>query len=93
MIVVKSVVQTTMHKRKTVGMQDVKPASFSANISTMRIGIDGKWICEANCWITDNDGRQQFMHITHDALMGIVEAVQMVTNKRDMIGSNAEISA
>ena len=92
-MIVQSVVQTTMHKRKTTGIQDMRPAKFSANISTTRIGIDGKWICEANCWITDNDGRQQFMHMTHDALMGLVDAVRMVTDKRDMIESNAEIRA
>ena len=68
-------IRTTMHKRKDITGMDAVPAEISVTICPWRLNDDHEISLEANCWLKDRDGRQQFLGLSHDTLYAIAQAV------------------
>ncbi len=64
-----------MHKRKCLGGDDAIRGEISVTIIPCRFNEDREISLIANCWLKDRDGREQYLHLPHDTLYAIAQAV------------------
>lgn len=67
--------KTTMHKRKDISGMDAIRGEISVTIVPCRFNVETEISLQANCWLKDKDGREQYLQLSHDTLYAIAQAV------------------
>lgn len=82
---------STIHKRKTDGGSDTKPACMSINIHGQVSNFGGPMNLEANIWIEDKNERQIFISLPNETLLAIHDAVAYWSRQEKITPSNINL--